>query len=65
MRYWYDVCNDFTLDLRDTPPTSAELEDLLTEDCELGTLFAHDFLDEGPIYLSSDISHLHGVNLYF
>jgi hypothetical protein len=61
MLYLYDVCNDYTLELREYSFTSEEREELNTVDCPLGTFFYYD-TEEGPIYFASNHNWLNGDN---
>lgn len=58
--YWYDVCNDYSLELRDEAPPESELDEMDIQVGEFGTYYAFDFDNEGPIYLQSDEGDLAG-----
>lgn len=53
--YWYDVCNDYSLELRATKPDEAELDEMDMQVIKDGIIYGTDLDDEGAIYFTSHI----------
>jgi hypothetical protein len=63
--FWYDVCNDMTLELRKEQKTPSDItKDWIAEDGYFwdGVAFIQ-YEDEGEIYFLSRSPNLHGVEL--